>query len=136
MEILAEEGGGSPAGKRYLASFRIMSKVNEKINEGIRVSELDAIKRKTKVGDKIKIRTWKANDDDGSKSYLGVVKVATVIAKFPRLVLLELPGGTKETVTWLELLLERKIPREVLKREFTCREGGYRFYSDGSGFHW
>ena len=79
-----------------------MSKVNEKINEGIRVSELDAIKRKTKVGDKIKIRTWKANDDDGSKSYL-------------RLVLLELPGGTKETVTWLELLLEKKNSKRGAK---------------------
>ena len=92
-----------------------MSKVNEKINEGIRVSELDAIKRKTKVGDKIKIRTWKANDDDGSKSYLGVVKVATVIAKFPRLVLLKLPGGTKEAVTWLELLLEKKNSKRGAK---------------------
>lgn len=64
---------------------------------------------------KIKIRTWKANDDDGSKSYLGVVKVATVIAKFPRLVLLELPGGTKETVTWLELLLEKKNSKRGAK---------------------
>lgn len=114
MEILAEEGGGSPGREKISGFLSIMSKVNEKINEGIRVSELDAIKRKTKVGDKIKIRTWKANDD-GSKSYLGVVKVATVIAKFPRLVLLELPGGTKETVTWLELLLEKKNSKRGAK---------------------
>ena len=105
----------APAGKRYLASFRIMSKVNEKINEGIRVSELDALRRKVKLGDKIRIRTVKASSKNIGGSYDGVLRTGIVVAKYPRLAVLEFSGGTRETVTWLDLLLEKKKSKRGAK---------------------
>ena len=85
-----------------------MSKAEEKIGEGISIIELDAVRKRVKLGDKIRIRMVKANSDNISASRDGVVKIGTVIAKYPYFALLEFPGGIRETVKWLDLLLEKK----------------------------
>lgn len=115
MEILAEEGGGSPGREKISGFLSIMSKVNEKINEGIRVSELDALRRKVKLGDKIRIRIVKASSKNIGGSYDGVLRTGIVVAKYPRLAVLEFSGGTRETVTWLDLLLEKKKSKRGAK---------------------
>ena len=114
MEILAEEGGGSPGREKISGFLSIMSKVNEKINEGIRVSELDALRRKVKLGDN-RIRIVKASSKNIGGSYDGVLRTGIVVAKYPRLAVLEFSGGTRETVTWLELLLEKKNSKRGAK---------------------
>ena len=72
------------------------------VKNPIREKELQRLKNSIQIGDRINVKTLKVSQGrhaSGATSAMAVVR-GTVIAKYPRLVLVELASGLMESATW------------------------------------
>jgi hypothetical protein len=74
------------------------------IKQGITQEDVERMRKRVQIGDKIVCRTLKACDMESPSLRTGVRRVGTVIAKYPYFAVVRLPGGTRETIRWTELL--------------------------------
>ena len=85
-------GGGAFTGK------------GKPVTGGITRRQLEAVQRRIRVGSKITVRTLKCGGVDSVGNHTGVLRRATVIDnRHPRFCVVELPGGVREAVLWVEL---------------------------------
>lgn len=76
----------------------------------IREKELQRLKNSIRIGDRINVKTLKVSQGrhaSGATSAMAVVR-GTVVAKYPHLVLVELPSGQMESATWAELAVQKR----------------------------
>ena len=72
---------------------------------GIYPAEIDRLKKKIKLGDRISVTTMKGYvniNPDSTKPGIAH-RWGTVIAKYKHLIVLEYPGGLTETFRWAEI---------------------------------
>jgi len=73
--------------------------------QGITQEDVERMRKRVQIGDKIVCRTLKACDVGSPMTRRnGVERVGTVVAKYPCFAVIRLPGGVQETIGWVELL--------------------------------
>lgn len=71
--------------------------------------DIEAIRKSTKIGSKIKLKTLKTSGPESTtSSRCGYERKGEVIAKFPHHAVIRLENGSMESVTWTELITRRK----------------------------
>ncbi len=70
----------------------------------ITAEDIDQVRRSTQIGQQITIRTYKVSDSSIVKRAAGVLRRATVIAKYRHFAVVRLPGGVKDSVLWVDLV--------------------------------
>lgn len=71
--------------------------------------DIDRVRNRTKVGDKLYCSTYKSNPDSKIRTDCGQIRKGKVIHKSKWFAVIELPGGIRDSVLWVELLAnERK----------------------------
>lgn len=71
---------------------------------GITQADIEKIRKKVKIGDKIRVWTLKAVDAESVGSRTKAFRRGTVIAKFPRFAVVEFAGGVQDSVLWIDLI--------------------------------
>lgn len=76
----------------------------EKIG-GITQKDIHKIRKKVKIGDKIRVKTSKAASIEqlNNRCY-GAVRRGTVVEKYPCFAVVEFANGIRESVLWIDLL--------------------------------
>jgi len=79
--------------------------IQKEITGGITQEDIERLRKKIKVGDRIRVQTLKGADMERMNGrYYGVERRAVVVGKYPHFVMVELPDGTKESVLWVDLV--------------------------------
>lgn len=71
---------------------------------GITQADIEKIRKKVKIGDKIQVWTLKAMDVESVGAMTKTLRRGTVIAKFPRFAVVEFAGGVQDSVLWIDLI--------------------------------
>lgn len=72
---------------------------------GITQGDIEKVRKRVKIGDKVRIHTFKAADPDCMSSrYYGIERRGVVVGKYPHFAVVEFPGGTQESVLWVDFV--------------------------------
>ena len=83
------------------------------IKQGITQEDVERMRKRVQIGDRIVCRTLKACDVESPMTLRnGVERVGTVVAKYPCFAVIHLPGGVQETIGWVELLAAERLKRQ------------------------
>lgn len=80
----------------------MMVGVQREIFGGITQKDIDRIRKKVKIGDKIRVKTSKA---------VGIeqpVRRGTVVGKYPCFAVIEFANGMQESILWIDLLKRKE----------------------------
>lgn len=73
--------------------------------QGIAAKDLERVKKRTKIGDRLWCETLKACTIKNScRSHTRVKRRGTVIGKYPYFVQVELEHGVTESILWIDLM--------------------------------
>ncbi|MEY8396161.1 hypothetical protein AALB64_15325 [Lachnospiraceae bacterium 45-P1] len=83
----------------------MMVGVEREKSGGITQKDIHKIRKKVKIGDKIRVKTLKAMSIEqvNSRCY-GAVRRGTVVEKYPCFAVVEFANGIQESILWIDLL--------------------------------
>lgn len=84
----------------------IVGKRKERIG-GLTREDIEQVKKRVKIGDKVRIYTLKVADPDCIGNHHGIERRGIVVGKYPHFAVVELPGGTRESVLWTDFMRKR-----------------------------
>ncbi len=72
---------------------------------GITQKDIERIRRKVKIGDRIRVKTLKAASIEqlNNRQY-GAVRRGTVVKKYPHFAVIKFMNGVQESILWIDLL--------------------------------
>lgn len=83
------------------------------VHGGITLKDIDDIRRKVKIGDRIRINTVKScSIEQMNRKIYGTVRKGKVVAKYPHFAIVEHPNGVRESVLWVDIIRKRRNPDE------------------------
>lgn len=83
----------------------MMVGVQREIFGGITQKDIDRLRKKIKIGDKIRVKTSKAvGIGQQNKRCYGAVRRGTVVGKYPCFAVIEFTNGAQESILWIDLL--------------------------------
>ena len=74
------------------------------VRGGYTAKDIERARRRMKIGTRLRCRTCKACNVDGSKSKLGIERMGTVIAKYPWHAMVQYASGVTESFQWVDLI--------------------------------
>jgi len=86
-----------------------MAGVHKEVIGGITRADIEKVKKKVKIGDRLRVQTLKAADPESMNSrYYGVERRAVVVAKYPNFAVVELSKGVQEAIPWTDLIKRKE----------------------------
>ena len=72
---------------------------------GITQKDIERIRRKVKIGDRIRVKTLKAASIEqlNNRQY-GTMRRGTVVEKYPHFAVIKFMNGVQESILWIDLL--------------------------------